>query len=66
MAGTGPQFDKGYIEGEVPEHRKTIALFQKEAKSGQNPDLKTFAANTLPTLQRHLRMAQDASAQIAK
>lgn len=63
---TGPQFDKTYIQDQVAEHRKTVSLFEKEAKSGQNPDLKTFASNTLPTLQRHLQMAQDISAQIGK
>jgi putative membrane protein len=63
---TGPQFDKSYIQDQVTEHRKTIALFDKKAKSGQNPDLKAFAPNTLPTLQRHLQMAQDISAKIGK
>jgi putative membrane protein len=63
---TGPQFDKSYIQGAVTEHRKANSLFEKEAKSGQNPELKTFASNTLPMIQRHLQMAQDISAQIGK
>jgi putative membrane protein len=63
---SGSQFDKRYMQDQVSEHRKAISLFEKEAKSGQNPELKTFAANALPTLQRHLQMAQDISAKIGK
>jgi putative membrane protein len=63
---SGSQFDKSYMQDQVSEHRKTISLFEKEDKSGQNPELKTFATNTLPTLRRHLQMAQDVSAQIGK
>ena len=63
---SGSQFDKSYMQDQVSEHRKTISLFEKEDRSGQNPELKTFATNTLPTLRRHLQMAQDVSAQIGK
>lgn len=61
---SGPQFDKSYMQDQISEHRKTISLFEKEDKSGQNPELKTFATNALPTLRRHLQMAQDVMAQI--
>jgi putative membrane protein len=61
---SGPQFDRSYMQDQVSEHRKTISLFEKEDKSGQNAELKTFATNTLPTLRRHLQMAQDVSAQL--
>jgi putative membrane protein len=61
---SGPQFDRTYMQDQVSEHRKTISLFEKEDKSGQNADLKTFATNTLPTLREHLQMAQDVSQQL--
>ncbi len=51
---TGSTFDKSYIKGMIKDHKEDIALFQKEAASGQDPDAKAFAKATLPTLQEHL------------
>jgi putative membrane protein len=56
---SGAEFDKEYARDMVQDHQKDIAAFQKEANTGANPDVKSFASNTLPTLQDHLRMAQD-------
>ncbi|MBV8675203.1 MAG: DUF4142 domain-containing protein [Acidobacteriaceae bacterium] len=36
--------------------------FQKEADSGQDPQLKAFAQKYLPKLQQHLQMAQSLAA----
>ena len=47
----------------VKDHEKAVALFQKQAKSGDSPELKEFASKTLPTLQDHLKMARDLSPQ---
>ena len=52
---TGATFDKSYIKGMVEDHEETIKLFQNEASAGQDPDAKSFAAATLPTLQKHLK-----------
>jgi putative membrane protein len=56
---TGAAFDRAYMEDMVKDHQKDVAEFQKEADSGTDPDLKAFAAKTLPTLQQHLKMAQE-------
>jgi len=58
---SGAQFDKVYMQHMVMDHKKDIAEFQKEANSGKDPDIKNFASQTLPTLQEHLKMAQQAS-----
>ncbi len=50
---SGPAFDKAYVTNQVRAHESTMALFQEEAKSGQDPDLKAFASRTLPTLKDH-------------
>lgn len=50
---SGPAFDKAYVTNQVRAHESTVKLFQEEAKSGQDPDLKAFASRTLPTLQEH-------------
>jgi putative membrane protein len=56
----GSDFDRAYMRDMVRDHHTDIAAFEKEAAGGQNPDLKNWAGNTLPTLRDHLRMAEDA------
>ena len=53
-------FDKMYIQmSGVDAHQKMEALFQGEVSNGADADLKGFASKTLPTVQMHLKMAQD-------
>jgi putative membrane protein len=52
---SGDTFDKSYIKGQISAHQDTIALFQKEIASGQDPDAKSFATKTLPTVRAHLK-----------
>jgi len=56
---SGPAFDKAYMDDMVADHKEDVAAFQKEARSGKDPDVQSFASKTLPTLQEHLKMAQD-------
>jgi len=57
---SGAAFDSAYVkEAGVKDHNKAAKLFQGEANKGKDADLKAFAAKTLPTVQEHLRMAQD-------
>ena len=51
---SGADFDKAYMKQMVSDHKDTVSLFQKEAKSGKDADLQAFAGKTLPTLQGHL------------
>jgi len=55
-------FDKAYANNQVAAHEKTVELFQKEAASSDNAELKAFAAKTLPTLEAHLKMAKELQA----
>jgi len=57
----GAEFDRMCQQDAVAAHEKAIKLFQTEAQSGQDAELKAFAQKTLPTLQEHLRMARQAS-----
>jgi putative membrane protein len=52
---SGDTFDKSYIKSQVRAHRQTIALFKKEIATGQDPDAKSFATDTLPTLRAHMK-----------
>jgi putative membrane protein len=61
---SGAEFDRAYMDEMVADHKKDVAEFQKQAKSGQDADLKGFASKTLPTLQDHLKMAQSTQAAV--
>jgi putative membrane protein len=52
------QFDAMFNHGMIRAHERTIALFKMEAHTGHNPQLRQFAANTLPVLYKHLRTAE--------
>ena len=52
----GADFDKQYVKDQQAAHKDTISLFEDYSKHGDNPQLKTFATNTLPTLQQHKTM----------
>ena len=56
---SGADFDKKYMDHMVSEHKKDVSMFEKEAKSGKDPELKAFAAKTLPKLQEHMKLAQN-------
>jgi putative membrane protein len=55
---SGVEFDQAYLQTEVEDHQKTIALFEQEAQSGQQPELKAFAEQLTPVLEQHLAAAQ--------
>jgi putative membrane protein len=58
---SGEQFDRQYMQHMVQDHRKDVAAFRTESKAGKDADVKAFAAKTLPTLEEHLKQAQDAN-----
>jgi putative membrane protein len=55
---SGDAFDRAYMADMVKDHKKDVAEFQRESTSGQDPDVKQFASQTLPTLKDHLKEAQ--------
>lgn len=62
----GAEFDRAYMLDMVRDHKADISEFQKEANSGTDPEVKKFAADTLPTLQQHLSMAESTDAKVKK
>ena len=61
---SGAAFDKAYMRDMVMDHQNDVKEFQKCASSCSDPDLKAWAAKTVPTLEDHLKMAQDAAKQV--
>lgn len=65
LSATNPSsFDRRYAEMALADHRKTVTLFRKTARSAKDPDVMAFAAKTLPTLEHHLEMAQALQAEM--
>jgi putative membrane protein len=58
----GASFDREYLRYQVMHHEKDTAGFALQAKQGQDPDLKAFAAKQLPILQGHLQQLRDLAA----
>lgn len=55
---SGDEFDKAYMADMLKDHKKDVADFRRESQSAKDPDVKNFAAQTLPTLQEHLKQAE--------
>ncbi len=56
----GPAFDRAYASEMVKEHEKDIQKYEKASKQLQHAGLKAYAAETLPTLKKHLELARAA------
>ena len=54
----GEQFDKAYMQAMVSDHKTDVNEFRKESTSGADPQVKAWAAKTLPTFEDHLKLAQ--------
>jgi len=54
----GATFDKQYVRMiGVAAHKDAVKLFRKSAGEAKDPDVRDFAAKTLPNLEHHLEMA---------
>lgn len=51
---TGKDFDKAYMNMMLDDHKDDIKEFTKASTNCKDADLKGFATNTLPVLQKHL------------
>jgi putative membrane protein len=55
---SGAAFDREMATFNIAAHRRAIALFQAQARSGDR-DTAAFASAQLPVLRHHLQMARD-------
>jgi putative membrane protein len=58
-SASGKNFSSDFNSDQVSAHKDAVSLFERYAKGGDNPDLKDWAGNTVPTLRHHLEMAQE-------
>ena len=50
----GDAFDGAYVRDIVQDHEMDVKEFEKAANEAKDPDVKAFAAKTLPVLKEHL------------
>lgn len=54
LTRTKSNFDRAYFNEQLQDHIKSVAMYKKEAGTGYDDTIKTYAATTLPKLQTHL------------
>ncbi|MEB2601976.1 DUF4142 domain-containing protein [Burkholderia cenocepacia] len=65
-AKDGRAFDAAYVALAGPRaHEAAVRLYETEAKEGRDPQLRAFAARTLPTLNAHLSAARQLAKTVA-
>ena len=50
----GATFDKQYVSEQLTAHKETLALMEKQASGGDDPDLKALATKAIPVVQKHI------------
>lgn len=63
---SGSAFDREYVKMMVKDHEKDVAAFKRQSQQAQDPDLKAWAAKTLPTLEDHLKSIKQIESQVAR
>jgi putative membrane protein len=56
---SGTKLNDTYLQNELQGHKQVISEFEQELDHGQDQAVKNYAAQTLPTLQDHIRIAED-------
>jgi len=61
---SGVELDREYAQVALKEHKKAVSLFKDVGTKVDDPDLQKFASKTLPTLEHHLKMAEQLAAKL--
>ena len=56
---SGEAFDRAYMDAMVNGHRKVANEFKVEVRAGKDADVKAWAGKTLPTVEAHLKHAEE-------
>jgi putative membrane protein len=56
---SGEAFDRAYMKDMVTDHTKDVSEFKHESERANDPAVKNFASETLPTLEDHLKSAKN-------
>jgi putative membrane protein len=56
---SGEQFDSAYMAEMLKDHKDDVTTFRRELNSAQDMDIKQFADKSMPTLESHLKQAEN-------
>jgi putative membrane protein len=56
---SGSKLEDAYLRDELQGHKQVISSFENEIEHGQDRAVRDYAEQTLPTLQDHIRIAED-------
>jgi putative membrane protein len=62
---SGAAFDKAYMDAMVKDHEKDVRLFEQASRQLDDPELKRWAEQKLPTLRAHLDEARGIAARVS-
>jgi putative membrane protein len=62
---TGHTFDKVFMKHNVSDHKDDIKNFSQQAQQGSDADVRALAADALPTLREHLKLAEQAQTKVS-
>ena len=65
MKLAGAEFDKAYIDDMVAGHREMEDLLEKMSKDAKNAQVRDWAKRTLPSVQAHLKKAEELKAALS-
>lgn len=54
----GSRFDRQFTRDEIANEQRALAVFKREAKYGQNSDVKAYANNMIPVFDNDLKRAR--------
>ncbi len=60
----GAEFDEAYMDEMVSDHEDDVEAFEDYVDEAEDPDLRSFAEATLPTLKEHLELARQTQEQL--
>jgi putative membrane protein len=63
---SGTDFDRAYAKLMLNDHKEDVESFTQEARLGKIPEVKDFAAKTIPTLQEHRKLAEELESSVKK
>lgn len=61
---SGAEFDRAYMAAMVKDHQEDVAKFSHQAAHGEDPEVKKWAAQTLPILEAHLQQVRSTAEKV--
>src|SRR5215213_3188255 len=61
---SGAEFDRGFMSAMVQNHQSAVNAFQSRGQNSSSTEVRTLVNKGLPSIQEHLRVARQLSAQV--